>query len=81
MRMVVALAVAVCFCLSTSLVIADQYLVVKDKSGKCKVEVFKAEKGKILAGPFDSKEEVTKALLEKCPEAVKKPAEKKKDKK
>ncbi len=69
-------------CLSTSLVIADQYLVVKDKSGKCKVEVFKANKGTIIAGPFDSKEEVTKALHEKCPEAAqKKPAEKKTDKK
>jgi hypothetical protein len=54
---------------------------VKDKSGKCKLEVFKAEKGQILAGPFDSKEEGTKALHEKCPEAAKKPAEKKPDKK
>ena len=63
-------------------VTADQYLVVKDKSGKCKVEVFKVDKGTIIAGPFDSKEEVTKALHEKCPEAAqKKPAEKKTDKK
>ena len=81
MKKVVALAVAACFCLSTSLVFADQYLVVKDKSGKCKLEVFKAEKGQILAGPFDSKEEGSKALHEKCPDAVKKPAEKKPDKK
>jgi hypothetical protein len=75
------MAFAVCFCLSTSLVFADQYLVVKDKSGKCKLEVFKADKGQIIAGPFDSKEEGVKALHEKCPEAVKKPAEKKTDKK
>ncbi len=75
------LAVAMCFCLSTSPVLADQYLVVKDKSGKCKVEVFKAEKGQILAGPFDSKEEGAKALQEKCPEAAKEPVEKKTDKK
>jgi len=81
MKRVVVLAVAVCFCLSTSLVIADQYLVVKDKSGKCKVEIFKAEKGKIVAGPFDSKAEVTKALHEKCPETLKKPAQKKTGKK
>jgi len=81
MKRVVVLAVAVCFCLSTSLVFADQYLVVKDKSGKCKLEVFKADKGQIIAGPFGSKEDGAKALHEKCPEAVKKPAEKKTDKK
>jgi len=81
MKRVVVLAVAVCFCLSTSLAIADQYLVVKDKSGKCKLEVFKANKGIILAGPFTSKEEGAKALLEKCPETAKKPAEKKTEKK
>lgn len=81
MKKVVVLAVAVCFCLSAGLVLADQYLVVKDKSGKCKLEVFKAEKGQILAGPFDSKELGTKALHEKCPEAATKPVEKKPDKK
>jgi hypothetical protein len=81
MRKVVVLAVAVCFCLTTTLVFADQYLVVKDKSGKCKAEVFKAEKGQIIAGPFDSKEECAKALHEKCPEAAKKPPEKIPDKK
>jgi hypothetical protein len=81
MKKLVALGLAVCLFLSTSLVFADQYLVVKDKAGKCKLEVFKAEKGQILAGPFDSKEEGTKALQEKCPEAAKKPAEKKTDKK
>jgi hypothetical protein len=81
MQKFVVLAVAMCFYLSTGVVFADQYLVVKDKSGKCKLEVFKAEKGQILAGPFDSKEEGAKALHEKCPEAAKKPAEKKPDKK
>ncbi len=81
MKKVAVFAVAVCFCLSTSLVLADQYLVVKDKSGKCKLEIFRAEKGQILAGPFDSKEEGAKSLHEKCPEAAKKPAEKKTDKK
>jgi hypothetical protein len=81
MKRIVVLAVAACFCLNTGLVLADQYLVVKDKSGKCKLEVFKAEKGQILAGPFASKEEGAKALREKCPEAAKKPAEKKTEKK
>ena len=81
MKRVVVLAVAACFCLSTSLAIADQYLVVTDKSGKCKLEVFKTNKGTILAGPFASKEEGAKALLEKCPEAAKKPAVKKTEKK
>jgi hypothetical protein len=81
MKQLVALAVAVCLCLSTSMVIADQYLVVKDKNGKCKVEIFRADKGKIIAGPFDSKEEVTKALHKNCPETVKKPAKKKTEKK
>lgn len=56
-------------------------MVVKDKSSKCKLEVFKADKGTILAGPFASKEEGTKALHEKCPEAATKPAEKKTEKK
>jgi len=77
MKKVVVLAVALCFCLSTSVVFGDQWLVVKDKSGKCKVQVFKADKGTILAGPFNSKEEGAKALSEKCPGAAKKPAEKK----
>jgi hypothetical protein len=81
MKKAVALALAVCFCLTTTLVFADQYLVVKDKSGKCKLEVFRADKGTILAGPFDSKEEGAKALHDKCPEAAKKPAEKKPEKK
>jgi organic hydroperoxide reductase OsmC/OhrA len=81
MRKLIRLVVAACFCLSTSVVLADQYFVVKDKSGKCKIEVFRADKGTIIAGPYDSKDEVTKALQDKCPDSVKKPAEKKKDKK
>ncbi len=81
MKKIVVLAVAVFLCVSVAQVFADQYLVVKDKSGKCKLEVFKADKGSIIAGPFDSKEDGAKALQEKCPEAVKKPAEKKTDKK
>ena len=81
MKKVVVLALAVCFCLTTAVVFADQHLVVKDKSGKCKLLVFKAEKGTIIAGPFNSKGEAAKALREKCPEAAKKPAEKKTDKK
>jgi hypothetical protein len=55
--------------------------VVKGKSGKCTLEVFRADKGAIIAGPFGTKEEGVKALREKCPEASKKPAEKKLDKK
>jgi len=62
-------------------VFADQYLVVKDKANKCKLEVFRADKGTIVAGPFNSKEEGVAALQDKCPDAVKKPAEKKMDKK
>lgn len=81
MKKIVVLVVAAFLCVSVAQVFADQYLVIKDKKGKCKVEVFKADKGAIIAGPFDSKEEGTKALQEKCPEAAKKPAEKKTDKK
>lgn len=81
MKKVAVFAVAACFCLTTAVVYADQHLVVKDKSGKCKLQVFKAEKGTIIAGPFASKEEAARALSEKCPEADKKPAEKKTDKK
>lgn len=79
-RIIVALVTA-CMCLTATLVCADQYLVVKDKSGKCKVEVFRAEKGSIIAGPFASREEGMKALQEKCPGAAKKPAPKTPDKK
>mgnify|MGYP000978092384 CR=1 FL=1 len=81
MKRIVILAIGVCLCLTTSLVCADQYLVVKGKSGKCTLEVFRADKGAIIAGPFGTKEEGVKALREKCPEASKKPAEKKMDKK
>ena len=81
MKKIVVLAVALCFCLSTSMVLADQYLVVKDKSGKCKLQVFKADKGTILAGPFNSRAEGVKALQEKCPGAAAKPSKKKTDKK
>jgi hypothetical protein len=81
MKKLVVFAFAVCFCLSTNLVFADQYLVVKDKSGKCKLQVFKADKGTILAGPFNSKADGLKALHAKCPEAAPKPAQKKTDKK
>ena len=81
MKKIVVLALSAFFCLTATLALADQHIVVKDKSGKCKLVVFKAEKGQIIAGPFDSKEEAAKALHEKCPEATKKPAEKKTDKK
>jgi hypothetical protein len=81
MKRVAIAVVAACLCLTTTLVCADQYLVVKDKSGKCKLEVFRADKGAIIAGPFASRDEGVKALHEKCPEAAKKPAEKKPDKK
>lgn len=80
MKKLVVLAVALSFCLGASLVFADQYLVVKDKSGACKVRVFKADKGTIIAGPFNSKKEAAKTLRVKCPEAAK-PAQKKTDKK
>jgi hypothetical protein len=81
MRKIIVLGVVMCFCLCSGLASADQYLVVKDKSGKCKVEVFRSDKGMILAGPFDSKDQGMKALQEKCPESAKKPAEKKPEKK
>ncbi len=79
MKKLIVLVVALSFCMGSSLVFADQYLVVKDKSGACKVQVFKADKGTIIAGPFNSKKEAAKTLRVKCPEAAK--PEKKTDKK
>jgi hypothetical protein len=81
MKRFVMLAVALSFCLGTSLVLADQYLVVKDKSGTCKLQVFKRDRGIIIAGPFNSKKEADKAFQQKCPSAAKKPVQKKGGKK
>ncbi|MFC1833231.1 hypothetical protein ACFL2Q_00685 [Thermodesulfobacteriota bacterium] len=77
MKRFVILAVVLSFCLGTSLVLADQYLVMKDKSGTCKLQVLKRDRGIIIAGPFNSKEEADKAFRQKCPSAAKKPAQKK----
>jgi len=81
MKKLVILAVVLSFCLGTSLVFADQYLVWKSKSGICKLVVFKKDKGTIIAGPFNSKKEAAQALRVKCPGAAQKPAQKKTNKK
>ena len=81
MRKAILLVVTLCFCLGTTVVFADQYLVVKDRAGTCKIQVFKADKGAIIAGPYTSKKEAAKALRVKCPEAAKKAGQKKSGKK
>ncbi len=45
---------------------AQQWLVVRDKTGKCEIMKTKPE-SIILAGPFSSKGEAEKALKESCP--------------
>ncbi len=45
---------------------AQQWLVVRDKVGKCEIMKTKPET-LILAGPFSSKGEAEKALKESCP--------------
>ncbi len=45
---------------------AQQWLVLRDKAGKCEIMKTKPET-LILAGPFSSKGEAEKALKESCP--------------
>ncbi len=45
---------------------AQQWLVVRDKAGKCEIMKTKPDT-MILAGPFMSKAQAEKALKEECP--------------
>jgi hypothetical protein len=51
---------------------ADQWVVVKDSKGTCKVIKAKGKTPKTIAGPFAKKEDAVKAKDEKCPKKGKK---------
>lgn len=71
-RVVVLLLVAI-FCLTTPLALAagDSWVVIKDKSGVCKVIKAKEKTPATIAGPFASKDEAKKAKERECPKAAK----------
>jgi hypothetical protein len=55
------------FALTASLAFAaDQWVVIKDKNGVCKVIEAKGKTDKTIAGPFKTKDEAKKAKEEKC---------------
>jgi hypothetical protein len=67
------------FLLSTTLVLAgDQWLLVKDKAGTCKVIKTKPDQPTIIGGPYPTKEAAAQAMAEACPSQ---PADKKPEKK
>lgn len=69
------------FAFGSTVALAQQWLVVKDNKGVCKINKTKAGSPTIVGGPYPTKEAAEKALKETCPEAAQKPADKKKDKK
>jgi hypothetical protein len=50
-----------------ALAAGDQYVVIKDKNGVCKVLKTKGKTPKTIAGPFPSKKEAESAKARKCP--------------
>jgi hypothetical protein len=69
LKRIVVLIVGVMFALTSLPVLAaDQWGVIKDKNGKCKViSMKKGATPKTIAGPFATKDEASKAKKEKCP--------------
>lgn len=79
LKMVIVFLVALSLSLVTAIALAaDQWVVVQDSKGTCKVIKAKAKTAKTIAGPFAKKEDAVKAKDEKCP---KKEKEKEKAKK
>jgi hypothetical protein len=78
-RILVGLLVVV-FCLVGALAFAagEQWVVIKDKKGVCKVISAKGKTPKTIAGPFPSKAKAMAAKEAKCPQKPK--ATKKKSK-
>jgi hypothetical protein len=52
---------------SAAALAADQFFVIKDKNGLCKVIKAKDKTPTTIAGPFKTKDEANKAKAEKCP--------------
>ena len=62
---VLLLAIAFALTITVSLASAD-YVVIKDKNGKCSVRESDHKTPKTIAGPFKTKEEAVKAKEKEC---------------
>jgi hypothetical protein len=74
MKKISALFLILCLIVQFSLVAfaaQDQYVVIKDKNGVCKVLKTKGKTPKTIAGPFKTKKQAQAAKEEKCPEKKK----------
>lgn len=66
-RNCVVMLTALAFSLSAAFALAaDQWVVIKDKNGVCKVIEAKGKTEKTIAGPFKTKKEAQEAKEEKC---------------
>ena len=67
-RRLIGLFIAVIFVLTTVAAFAagDNYVVIKDKRGVCKVIKAKEKTPATIAGPFKTKEEAVKAKEKEC---------------
>lgn len=81
MKKIAVMAFILIFAFGTSVALAQQWLIVKDKKGVCKINKTKAGSPTIIGGPYATKEAAEKALAETCPEAAQKAKDKKTDKK
>ncbi len=72
LKMGIVLLVALSLSLVTAIALAaDQWVVVKDAKGMCRVIKAKGKTAKTIAGPFAKKEDAIKARDEKCPKKKK----------
>ena len=63
--LVLSLAVAFALIIAVTSVLAD-YVVIKDKNGRCSVREFDHKTPKTIAGPFKTKDEAYKAKEKEC---------------
>jgi hypothetical protein len=70
------------FALTTTVVFAagENWVVIKDKNGVCKVIEAKEKTPATIAGPFKSREAAEKAKAKECPKDAGSAADKKKEK-
>ena len=71
-RLLVVLFIPISFVLSTALVFAtgDSYIVIKDKTGVCKVIEAQEKTPATIAGPFKTKAEAEKAKEKACQKTI-----------
>ena len=73
LRILVVFALSLSLSLMTAIAFAaDQWVVIKDAKGVCKVIKAKGKTPKTIAGPFAKKEDAVKAKEAKCPKKGKK---------